>query len=114
MEVIDHFRSMPSDELWKLHEALTAQLGSKLAVEKVKLAERERRLCKLLESLDASGAIECGSNTHLASLPYRPRCSRRAKYASVDFTAGSLRFREKARRKYFNFAQRRRAASMNS
>ena len=52
VDEIDHLKSMPSDELWKLHEAVTAQLGSKLSVEKVKLAERERRLSKLLERLD--------------------------------------------------------------
>jgi hypothetical protein len=67
-DVIDHFKSMPSDELWRLHEALTAQLGSKLAVEKVQLAERERRLRKLLEFLDTGAAKEPGSK-RLASLP---------------------------------------------
>jgi len=55
MDAVD-LKSMPSDELWKLHEAVTAQLGSKLAVEKAKLAEREKRLRKLLESLDATGS----------------------------------------------------------
>jgi len=55
MDAVD-LKSMPSDELWKLHEAVTAQLGTKLAVEKAKLAEREKRLRKLLESLDATGS----------------------------------------------------------
>ena len=53
MDAVD-LKSMPSDELWKLHEAVAAQLGNKLAVEKAKLAEREKRLQKLLESLDAT------------------------------------------------------------
>jgi DNA-binding protein H-NS len=43
MEAID-LKSMPSEELWKLHEAVTAQLDNKLAAEKAKLAERETRL----------------------------------------------------------------------
>jgi DNA-binding protein H-NS len=38
---------MPSEELWKFHEAVTAQLGNKLAEEKAKLAEREEWLRKL-------------------------------------------------------------------
>lgn len=43
MEAID-FKSMPSEELWKLHEEVTAQLINKLAVEEAKLAERGRWL----------------------------------------------------------------------
>jgi hypothetical protein len=65
MDAID-LKSMPSDALWKLHEAVTAHLGNKLGVEKAKLAERERRLGKLLESLDTSGN---DSHTRLSPLP---------------------------------------------
>ena len=43
MEAID-LKSMPSEELWKLHEEVTAQLINKLAVEEAKLAERGRWL----------------------------------------------------------------------
>ena len=68
MDEIDQLKSMPSDELWKLHEAVTAQLGSKLSVEKVKLAERERRLSELLERLDTGSATESGPK-RVASLP---------------------------------------------
>jgi DNA-binding protein H-NS len=46
MKVID-LRSIPAEELWKLFEAATAQLGNKLAAEKAKLQEREDRLLKL-------------------------------------------------------------------
>jgi DNA-binding protein H-NS len=46
MKVID-LRSIPAEELWKLFELATAQLGSKLAAEKAKLQEREERLRKL-------------------------------------------------------------------
>jgi len=69
MDEIDQLKSMPSDELWKLHEAVTAQLGSKLSVEKVKLAERERRLSELLERLDTGAATESGPRKRVASLP---------------------------------------------
>jgi DNA-binding protein H-NS len=46
MKVID-LRSISAEELWKLFEAATAQLGNKLAAEKAKLQEREERLLKL-------------------------------------------------------------------
>src|SRR5262245_59250395 len=46
MKVID-LRSIPAEELWKLFEVATAQLGNKLAAEKAKLQEREERLRKL-------------------------------------------------------------------
>jgi DNA-binding protein H-NS len=39
--------SISAEELWKLFEAATAQLGNKLAAEKAKLQEREERLLKL-------------------------------------------------------------------
>jgi DNA-binding protein H-NS len=53
MDAID-FDSMSSDELWKLHEEVTAQLADKLAAEKAELMDRERRLRKVLESLGTS------------------------------------------------------------
>jgi hypothetical protein len=49
----NNFNSMSSDELWKLHEEVTAQLANKLAAEKAELLDRERRLRKALNSLDA-------------------------------------------------------------
>ena len=52
MDAID-FDSMSSDELWKLHEEVTAQLADKLVAEKAELMERERQLRKSLESLGA-------------------------------------------------------------
>ena len=43
MEAND-LKSMDADELWKLHEELRAQLGSRLVAEKNKLEERLRAL----------------------------------------------------------------------
>jgi DNA-binding protein H-NS len=63
MDAID-FDSMSSDELWKLHEEVTAQLADKLAAEKAELMDRERRLRKVLESLGTSD-----SHARTASLP---------------------------------------------
>jgi DNA-binding protein H-NS len=43
METND-LRSMPLEELWKLHEELIVRLGSRLAAEKAKLEKRLREL----------------------------------------------------------------------
>lgn len=43
----DDLRSMATDELWDLYETATAQLSNKLAEEKARLQEHERRLQKL-------------------------------------------------------------------
>jgi DNA-binding protein H-NS len=40
----DAFKSMPTDELWSLHEQVTSILAHKIAEEKAKLEERLRRL----------------------------------------------------------------------
>jgi DNA-binding protein H-NS len=43
METND-LKSMPLEELWKLHEEVAVRLGSKLVAEKAKLEERLRQL----------------------------------------------------------------------
>ena len=40
----DAFKSMSTDELWRLHEQMTSILAHKIAEEKAKLEERLRRL----------------------------------------------------------------------
>jgi DNA-binding protein H-NS len=40
----NHLKSMPLEELWKLHEELIVRLGSRLAAEKAKLEKRLREL----------------------------------------------------------------------
>jgi DNA-binding protein H-NS len=38
------FNSMPTDELWSLHELVTSELVSRISAEKARLEERLRRL----------------------------------------------------------------------
>jgi DNA-binding protein H-NS len=40
----NNLKSMPLEELWKLHEEVVVRLGGKLVAEKAKLEERLRRL----------------------------------------------------------------------
>jgi DNA-binding protein H-NS len=53
----DAFKSMSTDELWRLHEQVTSILARKIAEEKARLGERLRRL----------------ENAHSAIGPNRPR-----------------------------------------
>lgn len=39
-----HLKSMSVDELWSLHEELVAELGRKIAIEKARLEERQRKI----------------------------------------------------------------------
>jgi DNA-binding protein H-NS len=43
----DDLNSMPTEDLWALYEAATAQLANKLAEEKARLHRREEKLRKL-------------------------------------------------------------------
>jgi DNA-binding protein H-NS len=53
----DRFKSMSTDELWRLHEQVTTTLAHKIAEEKARLEERLHRL----------------KNAHAAIGPNRPR-----------------------------------------